>query len=699
MKKKLLWAVLLSVILALALGCGALACGMPEEDGAQKTGHDGICAGGSQMVHVPVGAKNWNGWDNLQIIVHSFGPHNAGEPGRQTEGSISEQQQPGEGTISEKEDSGSGKPEDDRENSALIGKVGYFQSWDKTLTYFHTIGKFHIRQEAGHQTVNSISEQQKPGEGTISEKEDSGSGKPDTEEPIEAGERQENRTEQRQRRLGVRLWANNDDRQQGMYQGWSGVIAQGAESDETSRNRCHTAVGMEPALPDWDTDDIHARYASSLGRGQQQRVLVNGRETVEPWRHRIIEGTEKNQGQGSCAAQKSKSLLFAGQNYLSKKSKWIFGGDGWVEGVNYRRLLPDSHTIHIPDVPEVDGAETRGPLRMQFFSDNHDDLVVFGYRGVNHVLASGKDINVLVLDTELYSNTDGPASTPTEAYSGPSLIIAYAPRTDTTRLQICVGDGQAANKTRLVHGDATISFFVHPTLTWKPGRMGDDEPMTQETNDVSWIQQTLAANDGRFGLIYRIMPAKIANRLGTSSLEQGLADDAVKVIPNSQKPALSGGLYTMISQLSLSANKFSPTAIQPSFLPDEPANKFIATEIPSFLPDELTANLASMYPHLIHQDKLKILPHQGSIRSGSKLADQLKVLPVRQIEDRLKAYPQRLLLPLVNGAAKHGQGTVMVLSDGMMFAPIPTLKVSSMFAEAGRQTLRAEGYRGLNDLR
>lgn len=122
------------------------------------------------------------------------------------------------------------------------------------------------------------------------------------------------------------------------------------------------------------------------------------------------------------------------ERFLIKKSQWIIGGDGWAYDI--------------------------------------------GFGGVDHVLASGEDINILVLDTEVYSNTGGQASksTPTaaiaqfaaagkltkkkdlglmattygyvyvaqialgadknqafkaikeaEAYNGPSLIIAYAP--------------------------------------------------------------------------------------------------------------------------------------------------------------------------------------------------------------------------------------------------------------------------------
>ena len=58
--------------------------------------------------------------------------------------------------------------------------------------------------------------------------------------------------------------------------------------------------------------------------------------------------------------------ILAGENLLAKKSIWIVGGDGWAYDI--------------------------------------------GYGGLDHVLASGKDVNVLVFDTEIYSNTGGQSS-------------------------------------------------------------------------------------------------------------------------------------------------------------------------------------------------------------------------------------------------------------------------------------------------
>ena len=65
--------------------------------------------------------------------------------------------------------------------------------------------------------------------------------------------------------------------------------------------------------------------------------------------------------------------IFSRKDYLTKKSVWVFGGDGWAYDI--------------------------------------------GYGGLDHVLASGEDINILVMDTEVYSNTGGQSSksTPTGA--------------------------------------------------------------------------------------------------------------------------------------------------------------------------------------------------------------------------------------------------------------------------------------------
>ena len=67
-----------------------------------------------------------------------------------------------------------------------------------------------------------------------------------------------------------------------------------------------------------------------------------------------------------CDACKLVAEILKDKEYLSKKSLWIFGGDGWAYDI--------------------------------------------GFGGVDHVLASGNDVNIFVFDTEVYSNTGGQAS-------------------------------------------------------------------------------------------------------------------------------------------------------------------------------------------------------------------------------------------------------------------------------------------------
>ena len=87
----------------------------------------------------------------------------------------------------------------------------------------------------------------------------------------------------------------------------------------------------------------------------------NTREN-SPAAEALIAELEKAENAG---CEKSKEVL-AKKDYLAKKSVWIFGGDGWAYDI--------------------------------------------GFGGLDHVLASGENVNVMVFDTEMYSNTGGQAS-------------------------------------------------------------------------------------------------------------------------------------------------------------------------------------------------------------------------------------------------------------------------------------------------
>ena len=184
-------------------------------------------------------------------------------------------------------------------------------------------------------------------------------------------------------------------------------------------------IGKVAAMADSDkaSDDFKAAakaYLDSKDDGKANEAATKA----------LIVELEKAAAAGCPAAP----AILAEKDYLSKKSVWIFGGDGWAYDI--------------------------------------------GFGGLDHVIASGEDVNIMVFDTEVYSNTGGQASkasqigqvaqfaaagkaigkkdlaqiamsygyvyvaqvamgadmnqllkalTEAEAYNGPSIVIAYAP--------------------------------------------------------------------------------------------------------------------------------------------------------------------------------------------------------------------------------------------------------------------------------
>jgi pyruvate-ferredoxin/flavodoxin oxidoreductase len=119
--------------------------------------------------------------------------------------------------------------------------------------------------------------------------------------------------------------------------------------------------------------DKHAGFALELlhklggevGDNLVTQITDNAQKSeADIWeqRQRVVQLKEKLQGLNSPDAQQLLSLA----DYLVKKSVWIIGGDGWAYDI--------------------------------------------GYGGLDHVIASGRNVNILVLDTEVYSNTGGQSS-------------------------------------------------------------------------------------------------------------------------------------------------------------------------------------------------------------------------------------------------------------------------------------------------
>ena len=181
---------------------------------------------------------------------------------------------------------------------------------------------------------------------------------------------------------------------------------------------------------------LQSKVEALVADGKNADVKAAGQEWLDTFNSGVTNGAATDKlvaALEACGCDASKDIL-AEKDFLAKKSQWIFGGDGWAYDI--------------------------------------------GFGGVDHVLASGQDVNIMVFDTEVYSNTGGQSSkaTPTgaiaqfaaggkevkkkdlasiamsygyvyvaqiamgadynqcvkaiaeaEAYPGPSLVIAYAP--------------------------------------------------------------------------------------------------------------------------------------------------------------------------------------------------------------------------------------------------------------------------------
>ena len=105
-------------------------------------------------------------------------------------------------------------------------------------------------------------------------------------------------------------------------------------------------------------------------------------------------------------------------DYLVKKSVWLIGGDGWAYDI--------------------------------------------GYGGLDHVLASGEDVNVLVLDTEVYSNTGGQSSkaTPRAAVAKFAASGKRQPKKDLARMAMSYGYVYVAQVAFGAKDEHTLRVFL-----------------------------------------------------------------------------------------------------------------------------------------------------------------------------------------------------------------------------------------------
>jgi pyruvate-ferredoxin/flavodoxin oxidoreductase len=218
-----------------------------------------------------------------------------------------------------------------------------------------------------------------------------------------------------------------------------------------------------------------------------------------------------------CDCETCKAIL-AGKDFLNKKSMWILGGDGWAFDI--------------------------------------------GYGGLDHVLASGENVNVFVFNTEVYSNTGGQASkasnigqvaqfaaagkeikskslselamtygyiyvaqiamganqeqtikaiTEAEAYPGPSLIIAYAP-CEMHSIKGGMGNCQGEMKMAVDCGYWNLFRF-------DPSK---ETPFAMDSKDPKGGYQDFLMNEARYSRLTREFPER-ADRLFEEAEKNAMA--------------------------------------------------------------------------------------------------------------------------------------------------------------------------------
>ncbi|ERT05799.1 ferredoxin (flavodoxin) oxidoreductase [Lyngbya aestuarii BL J] len=171
--------------------------------------------------------------------------------------------------------------------------------------------------------------------------------------------------------------------------------------------------------------DKHAAFATELlqklggmiGDNLVSQILSNPQKSeADIWEQRELVAQLKQSLRG--VDDPDAQQLVSVADYLVKKSVWIFGGDGWAYDI--------------------------------------------GYGGVDHVIASGRNVNILVMDTEVYSNTGGQSSksTPRAAVAKFAAGGKPAPKKDLGLIAMTYGNVYVASVAMGARDEHTLKAFL-----------------------------------------------------------------------------------------------------------------------------------------------------------------------------------------------------------------------------------------------
>ncbi len=222
--------------------------------------------------------------------------------------------------------------------------------------------------------------------------------------------------------------------------------------------------------------DSHAEHAARLlaelgaeiGEGLVAEILDAGQADeagIASQRGRVDALKQKLAGIDSPEARRLEQLA----DYLVRKNVWIFGGDGWAYDI--------------------------------------------GYGGVDHVLSSGQDVNMLVMDTEGYSNTGGQQSKATTIGAAAKFATAgkAQPKKDLGLLAIIGGGAYVASVAFGARDAQTVRAFQEAESYDGPSMIIAFSPCIEHGYDLGLglEQQTLAVDSGYWPL-YRYDPRRLS---------------------------------------------------------------------------------------------------------------------------------------------------------------------------------------------
>ena len=261
-------------------------------------------------------------------------------------------------------------------------------------------------------------------------------------------------------------------------------------------NRTLLKLNVEKALASGASGDLAAALKKSMELWEEKGAeALDAQDAVKAALPAAISAAS---GENKAVLAKILEL----SDYFVDKSVWIFGGDGWAYDI--------------------------------------------GYGGLDHVVASGKNVNILVMDTEVYSNTGGQASKATpigavakfanagmrlgkknlgfmcmsygyvyvasismganrnqalkafqeaEAWDGPSIILAYAP---------CINHGIDMSKSQTIQKEAVAAGY-YPLYRYNPSS-DEGNRFSWDAKDPTMDYQEFIKAEARYTALYKTAP-------------------------------------------------------------------------------------------------------------------------------------------------------------------------------------------------